>query len=806
MSNKEYFLIGFHHIDLAWKRSREEMEEMLEVFIIRLLDTLDSNPDYKHVIEQASHFRNLIKRRPDLVERLKPYIKSGRIEFVGGMASTLENNIPNGESFVKNQAIGMKWVKDNLDADIKTGWLIDTFGVNAQVPQILNQFGIKDLMANRFGGRKYHDVFVSKGLDGSEVLIVGREVYSAYIRPEFTSIDFYTDWDGIERCFVNADKLEGEGPFLLGPHTENERLLSLRAVQCIEQRNRDRKGELWKFGLPFEYFEALRKKNHQLPVENGDLNPEFTGTFSLRTIIRIRNRRVENLLLEAEKWAALLELKGWEKDIENAWWDMAFNQFHDVFTGSHPTAVFRRVMELFDSIEKTAQKILDSAFRALLTQRQPENKKITLSAFNGLPWLRKDIITFKLTKELKGVSRITCEDRELPFEVKEGKLRILTEIPAMSGKSLVIEKGDATKIEKIETDSAIIENEYILIECDNKYGVKRMVWKETNKTLIENAGDILVVQQDNGNFQIELPDAAEVAAEAGKIKIYSYASSDIGESILISGVFPELSWAGENNALTWEAELTLLKGKPRVDFKLKLHWKGERSRIRLKLSTTLNTSEGIYEIPFGTVHRRPYGVTGTARGEWPAHRFVAMEDNLHGMALINTGTAGVEVSGGTMLNTLIRAPKSVYSGMISDDTSSQHGDHQYDFAIVPYSGSWENSAVIESAQEINNPIHAIITKGIQRLEEKDNSFIKLSNSNVVLSAVKAADDGMGELVVRIYETAGIETSVQMFVKDSEKVWNSNLKEDKFETLICEDENIKFAIKAFEIKTLRIKRR
>ena len=63
---------------------------------------------------------------------------------------------------------------------------------------------------------------------------------------------------------------------------------------------------------------------------------------------------------------------------------------------------------------------------------------------------------------------------------------------------------------------------------------------------------------------------------------------------------------------------------------------------------------------------------------------------------------------------------------------------------------------------------------------------------------------MGEMVVRMYETTGKETSVQLFVKGSEKAWNSNLREVKLEALSCIDENVEFEIKPFEIKTIRIK--
>ena len=69
------------------------------------------------------------------------------------------------------------------------------------------------------------------------------------------------------------------------------------------------------------------------PAVAADLNPEFTGCFSLRHPIRLRNRQVENRLLEAEKCSALADLRDADTAaaLEQAWWELAFVHFHDVF-------------------------------------------------------------------------------------------------------------------------------------------------------------------------------------------------------------------------------------------------------------------------------------------------------------------------------------------------------------------------------------------------------------------------------------------------------------------------------------------
>ena len=273
----------------------------------------------------------------------------------------------------------------------------------------------------------------------------------------------------------------------------------------------------------------------------------------------------------------------------------------------------------------------------------------------------------------------------------------------------------------------------------------------------------------------------------------------------MKGSAPSIPTVGNAGFLTWEAEFELRIGKPYINLNLKLNWFGEASRVRLNLTTTVDSSEGIYEIPFGTVRRNPYRIQGTSRGEWPAHRFVALENQQHGLALINTGAAGVEVLAGKISTTVIRAPKTDHIGMLIDDTSSQHGQHHFEFGIVPYQGSWADSTLVQAAQEINEKLRsAVISEPVvQGVDVK--SWVTLSPSQVVLSAIKRAENGSDELIVRMYETTGHSCTAELFVYGAQEAWKSNLLEQSGEPLDYIDSVIKVPFASYEIVTVRIRR-
>jgi len=810
VTKQKYWVVGNTHVDLAWKKNRQEMIEVFDTFLVRLLDILDSHPSFTYTIEQAAHYRLLAARRPDLFARVKQHLHAGRLEMVGGMASTLETNFPNGESFVRNQLIGLRWVKKFFEVDVHTPWLIDTFGINAQIPQILKQFGFSRLMANRFGGKLNEDVFLSRGIDGTQLLIVGMDVNSPYVEHGHLYWIFTRNWDQIDQLFTQAAMAKGPGPILITAYTENEVLPSLRPDLYVQQGNAPGKEGSWQYATLSSFFDALEASHQEWPVIHGDLNPEFTATFSQRIIIRLRNRAVETLLLEAEKWAALTRLDNWQEQLEEAWWEMAYVQFHDVFTGSHPTNVLIDLLASLDKVEATAQTIIGRAFKQQAAPMIPMEGAITVQVYNGLPWERTDLITLPLTTDLRDVQRVLLDDQEVAFETKDGLLRFMATMPAMGSQVFTLKPGatpiTATVVAPHKVENFVIENEFILVECDSRHIIKRLVWKETGAVILENATDLLSVQRDNGSFQIEALFGDEIPASVGTITITACDRSAIAQRLIIKGTFPEIAAVGEAGFLNWEAELEVRPGKPALYLQLHIDWQGEASRLRFNLATNIKSCAGIYEIPFGTVERTPYRERKTAKGEWPAHRFVAVEDQSYGLALINTGAAGVEVSGGRISTTIVRAPKSEYAGMIVDDTSSQHGQHTFDFVLRPYAGHWYDAGVVQLAQEVHEQNRSVVYHNEGPQPPAVVSWIKLSPGSVILSAVKAAENGTDELVVRLYETAGKSTVSELWIYGAQQAWKSDLKETlRDESLICSRETIQIPFKPFEIVTLKVSR-
>jgi alpha-mannosidase len=788
-------IISSTHVDIAWKKDIDEMSEIFEKVLLCLDDILKKHGEFTYVIEQAYLFRRIKERRIDLVTAFKEHIAQGRVEVVGGMASTIETNILNGESIIKNFLLGKNWFAQNLGAQIKVAWLIDTFGINAQIPQLTKQFGLSYLFANRLGGDKIHTRFIVKGLDGTYLPILGKDTRVPAALDEGLYWAFLQNWDQIDELFDRGDKSPWNGDFkLLMPYTENEITPSPRLVH--NTKIFAEKG--WKCIIPSDLIEFIQKGSSHWTEYGGDLNPEFTGTFSNRVDLRLRNREIENKLLELEKLLCLCgreECLSYKKTLDDLWWDMAFIQSHDVITGSLPTKVFKHAMETMERCDN----IIMTISREILATKTAGTlgKDEYLLIWKGIDSDSLPYVSILVQDSFPEIESLEYCGNPLLFDLENNILKIFCPKLANGLYSFRIRKrnGDRILSQAAAWNECIIGNKKISARLSREKGIGELTLTGDMINVVRNIS--LVIQEDRGNFQIENPLGSEIESTFNIHELLIHDTPVIKKGIL-KGTFPVPPWNNESPPLSWVMECILNGDSPFIELKIYLHWQGEKSRVRLKIESTIDSAFHWDEIPFGVVKRGSYRDRGTCRGEWPVHRFSCIEGQGHGLALINFGTCGIEYSGSIIRSTLIRAPYTEYAGMIPDGTSSQHGDHCFSFLVVPYKGTWRENNIPLLAAAANAPVFSLETNALIA----QGPLLACGAGNVIISSVSMASDNSGDILVRLYETLGIETPVNFLCRDGRLCWESDIDGNKNIAMILQDGRCEFKIKPFEIKTLR----
>ena len=91
----------------------------------------------------------------------------------------------------------------------------------------------------------------------------------------------------------------------------------------------------------------------------------------------------------------------------------------------------------------------------------------------------------------------------------------------------------------------------------------------------------------------------------------------------------------------------------------------------------------------------------------------------------------------------------------------------------------------------------------------DGSVLTVADENIILEAMKPAEDGSGDLVLRFYESVRTKTETELYLAlPCTEIAECNMLEADGKPLAFEASGdgvrVKLAFRPFEIKTLRIK--
>ena len=420
-------------------------------------------PDYKFVIESVMAVEYFKLHYPELFEELKRRVREKRIELIGGMVIAPDTVLPNGESLVRQILYGTQYYRHNFGIESKIGYLIDTFGLTPQLPQILKKSDFKYLIFVR--GARHRNLpqeFLWKALDGSEILTHLLASSYVYITPPFTGAlipPFYPFFPilgtlgtiplnfkiyeilkkflpPIKHIFQRISVINKGVPILdtdlscglkytinkrIQKATTNNVLVlngmdntppSTNIIDAVNYLQKKSNKYNIKLALPSEFLKSVVKSRKKFGIidkyEFLGYPDKFTGTWSNRIRLKQKIRSLENLFYLAELFATLsnvyADVEYPKEKITNAIWRILCCDFHDAICGCHVDAAYNRIMKMLKLSEIQLRKILKESFEFLTnsidTSQVPKNAT-PLVIFNPLSVCRTELASFKAPQNLK---------------------------------------------------------------------------------------------------------------------------------------------------------------------------------------------------------------------------------------------------------------------------------------------------------------------------------------------------------------------------------------------------------------------
>jgi alpha-mannosidase len=212
------------------------------------------------------------------------------------------------------------------------------------------------------------------------------------------------------------------------------------------------------------------------------------------------------------------------------------------------------------------------------------------------------------------------------------------------------------------------------------------------------------------------------------------------------------------------------------------------------LPTDLRALSATCGTQFGHVIRARHANTtwDIARFEVCAHRYVAISEPSFGAAILADGPRGYDIRGDELQLTVLRSPK-------FPDPEADLGQQHLQWSVSLFNGDPISNGIENAASLMAHPVR--ILDGVPRVPA---SVVSLDVPGALISAVKPADDGSDDIIVRIWETRGGRTHGTLTIEGMTAAQSCNALEDAGVSLeVSENSTMTIELQPFEIMTLRI---
>ena len=228
-------------------------------------------------------------------------------------------------------------------------------------------------------------------------------------------------------------------------------------------------------------------------------------------------------------------------------------------------------------------------------------------------------------------------------------------------------------------------------------------------------------------------------------------------------------------------------------------WHETHVLLKAAFALAASSAKATFEIPYGSIERPTTRNNSfeKAQFEVPALRWADLGDEHQGVSILNDSKYGYDALGNTLRLTLLRSAT-------WPDPEADRGLQHFTYSIYPHAGTWKAADTVRRGYELNDPLTATQVFAHAGLLPATHSWASVEEKNVVLTAVKKAEDS-DALIFRMYEWAGTARTVHLHVPPGATfAVESNLMEKPEEThLAISGEVVSAPIKPFEILTVSV---
>ena len=354
MSVKKLYVIGNSHMDPIWLWRLREGRSTWTNTCRSVVKIMKEFPMLRFVRSSSVCYRWIEETDPALFAEIVQLVEAGRWEIVGGWVEQSDTVITPGESLIRQAEFGQRYFQEKFGKTASIAYSVDSFGQNAGLPKILNATGFQRYVWMRPGNyeKPMPEIFRWRGDDRTS------EVLSFRIQKAYCTMP---SWKKPEEMYAWIDELVEKGAehqsFFFGVGDHGGGLYREQLGWLLDAADR----YPMEFSSLEHYFDCLESQN--LPVVEGEHLHHAPGCYAAVSDVKCWMSDAEKALFKAEKIvleSAAPDQSAITAKLDDAWNELLFNYFHDVYPGTSIYDAYRHeVRDIAGYATKIANDVLE---------------------------------------------------------------------------------------------------------------------------------------------------------------------------------------------------------------------------------------------------------------------------------------------------------------------------------------------------------------------------------------------------------------------------------------------------------------
>jgi alpha-mannosidase len=449
-------------------------------------------------------------------------------------------------------------------------------------------------------------------------------------------------------------------------------------------------------------------------------------------------------------------------------------------------------------------------------------------------WVEADL---ELSERWKGEPGIKDEaeveselmGRRRNKEVEVAKLGFTADIPPLGYKVYWGARRRKDAEARIKVDGKRIETPFFKLTVDKETGIVEIFDKDSGLSV---KGNEIFIDDEIGDLYYHRSRFADlIKSESGegirygsfKPKSFKIEEGALKTKVIFEDEYYCLTWPYrlkerfppklyKYKTLDIHKEVIIFRDIPRIEFVTRIDNKYPNIRLSIKFDAGIDRKVYLRETQFGVVPEPTEYFTREERfkpsGIPNFLGWFDLSDGIRGITFMNRGLPAVWIKDSSIYIRLLRSVNGLSADgiagpLVPTSDALELKTYTFEYALQFHKGDWQQAEVYKQAQEFHQ-LPICISADSKGDLPASFSFLELSPNNLILSALKKAEDS-DEVILRFFETKGKATRGEVKVfKEIKRATLTDLLEREERELDAYGNRFELEVEPFEIVTLKLK--